>query len=332
MFDYESFGLLHMLVMGHAGFAAFFIVMGGTCRTVIKDEDIVRLPRKENIIGEWAILAIMLPFMFLSLWMTVPIIMDIPGVMAVKYRNMEGIVKEMRYGSEEGGRAMSGELSVEDGEGKFYQFRNIHVPRFLEIGDRVKVDYRRYGKSGVIREINGEVLLKHQRSARGGLFVFIMAFLMLAMPWYAFRMFKCKPFFNREEDYSICVYHAPFVKTIWAVEILMLQSMAVICSSVLRIHGRVVDVYWGLLVSGIYMGMLCLSYLRQKRFILIKGRFYYRSFQQRLEGSLEEIETVERREKGVVIRAKGKEMEIRCTSEPYVEALMGKIGERGKTD
>ncbi len=64
----------------------------------------------------------------------------------------------------------------------------------------------------------------------------------------------------------------------------------VMAVSILKIHGSILDVYWGVLISGIYVGILSLSFLHHKRFILIKDRFYYRSFKQKLEGSIEEIE------------------------------------------
>lgn len=64
----------------------------------------------------------------------------------------------------------------------------------------------------------------------------------------------------------------------------------VMAVSILKIHGSILAVYWGFLISGIYGGIFSLSFLRHKRFILIKDRFYYRSFKQKLEGSIEEIE------------------------------------------
>ncbi len=96
--------------------------------------------------------------------------------------------------------------------------------------------------------------------------------------------------------------------------------------AVIGIYGIILEVYWGLLVSGNYLGIVCLSTLRNKKLILKEDKFYYRNFKQEVEGKIEEIEFVERRKEGVVIRAKGEEMKIRCTKEEYVEDLMKKIG------
>ena len=270
---------------------------------------------------------LMAPILFSCLRVAFPKLMDIPGIMAGEYRSMEGTVKECFYDYGEGGPNIAGALNVEDVSGKIYQFSNIHVPRFLEIGDRVKVDYRKYGKSGVIREIN-----KKEFEAFGGrplgLFMFIMVYPLLSMPLYFIYTFKWRPYLDRKKNYSICVYHDDLVRNIGRVGIIRLQSIVAMFIAMMGFSGIVMDIYWGLLVSGNYIGIVCLSFLRHKRFVLIKDKFYYRNFRQEIEGSIEEIESVERKKGGVVIGTKEEEMEIRCTKEKYVEELMKKIGKK----
>ena len=57
----------------------------------------------------------------------------------------------------------------------------------------------------------------------------------------------------------------------------------------------------------------------------MKDKFYYCSFKKRVEGDLNEIESAEKTDNGVVIRTKEAEMEILCTSKRYREALMNKL-------
>ncbi len=282
-----------------------------------KDRGTVRLPRKGDIIGEWAVFAMMVPLLLVSLWITIPRLIGIPGIISGDFLSVQGRVKDYRYHYE---GVFYGELNVEDTSGKLYGFQGIYVPNSLEIGDRVKVDYRSYSKNGVIREINRKTFLEFT-NIHSGLFLFIMVFLLFSMPFYAFLVFLLGPLFDWDKDYSICVYHDWFVKTLWVVEILMLQCGAALVMAVIGKYKRFMDLYWGLLVCGNYVGILCLSYMRHKRFLLIKGAFYYRSFKQRFEGRIEEIESVERREKSIILRAKGK----------HIEALMKKIQvRRGK--
>ena len=116
------------------------------------------------------------------------------------------------------------------------------------------------------------------------------------------------------------------MRSIRAVGILRLQSAAVLFIAKMGIYGIILEAYWCLLMGGNYIGIICLSTLRNKKFILEGDKYYYRN----LKGKIEEIEFVERRKEGVVIRAKGEEMKIRCTKEEYVEDLMKKIGKEEK--
>lgn len=119
------------------------------------------------------------------------------------------------------------------------------------------------------------------------------------MPVYSFYMLKWRYKRDRKNNYSICIYHDSFVRSIWAVGILRLQSVVVMVMAVIGIYGIILEVYWGLLVSGNYLGIVCLSTLRNKKLILKEDKFYYRNFKQEVEGKIEEIEFVERRKASV---------------------------------
>ena len=334
MLNYESFGLLCTLAPAYAGVTAAIMVIAeevwGTDGMIKRIKIGFHKEKRRRI--EWAASLLLAPILFIGFWYAIPVMMDIPGILAGEYRSMEGTVKDYRYGSKEGGSGIVGEIIVEDDSGELFRSINIHVPKFLEIGDRVKVDYRKYGKSGVIRKINGESFEKFGRK-NAGLFQIILIYLLFSMPVYVAYIFKCRPFLYRKKNYSVSVYHDDLVRSIKVVEILRLQSIAVMFIAIMEFSGIIMDIYWGLLVIGNYIGIACLSFFRHKRFTLMKDRFYYRDLKQEIEGSIEEIESVERKKEGVVIRTKEEEMEIRCTKEKYVEELMKKIGkEEEKND
>ena len=331
MTGYESFGLLHAIGVSYVGFVTGFGILAdevwGTGATIKQSK--VGHTKESRRRVRWAGLAISVPILLICFWLAFPKMLDLPGVMAGEHRSMEGIVTDCIYGREEGGIAITGELSAKDSSGKLYEFTIIHVPRYLEIGDRVKVDYRKYGKSGVIREINGTAFEEFGKRQLG-LFRILTRYLLFSMPVYSFYTLKWRYKRDRKKNYSLCVYHDDFVRSIRAVGILRLQSAAVLFIAKMGIYGIILEAYWCLLMGGNYIGIICLSTLRNKKFILEGDKFYYRNFKQEIEGKIEEIEFVERRKEGVVIRAKGEEMKIRCTKEEYVEDLMKKIGKEEK--
>ena len=300
MKGYESFGLLRMLVPIYFGCIGFFFAISGdlwgTVGTISQSE-IGNSKRRRRII-RWVAFILGLPILFICLRLGVPMMMDLPGIMAGEYRSVEGRVTDYIYGMEEGGRAITGQLTVEDSSGKLYTVLSIHVPGFIEKGDRVKMDYRKYRTTGVIREINGTAFEEFGKR-HWGLFRIITRYLLFSMPVYSFYMLKWRYKRDRKNNYSICIYHDSFVRSIWAVGILRLQSVVVMVMAVIGIYGIILEVYWGLLVSGNYLGIVCLSTLRNKKLILKEDKFYYRNFKQEVEGKIEEIEFVERRKASV---------------------------------
>ncbi|RKJ29997.1 hypothetical protein D7X25_37645, partial [bacterium 1XD42-8] len=175
----------------------------------------IGITKEQNKKIRWGVLAISVPILLICFWLAFPKMLDLPGVMAGDYRSMEGIVTDCIYGREEGGIAITGELSAEDSSGKLYEFTIIHVPRYLEIGDRVKVDYRKYGKSGVIREINGTAFEEFGKR-HWGLFRILTRYLLFSMPVYSFYTLKWRYKRDRKKNYSLCVYHDDFVRSIRA--------------------------------------------------------------------------------------------------------------------
>lgn len=324
MFDYASLLFFINLIMGNLGVFGFLTSLKDTFGT-IRPELRGKVTRKN--IDTFNILAAVLLIGLGTSWAFQPVqrTMDIPSILSRDYLTKEGEVREYAYAD----GIVGGRLSIEDAEGKRYRFREIYIPSSLEKGDWVKVNYWKNSRIGVIIEINGVEYMKltYRYSAMTKL---LIIFLLLAMPFYFFRVFKWKPFFNWKEDYSICIYHDYFVRGILVVQMMMLQGAVVLTIALMGKYPGFLDWYWGLLVCTNYLGIILLSFFRHKRFVLVKDKFYYCSFKQRLEGSLEEIEKVERVGNGVVIYAKEAKMEILCTKEKYLEILMEKIpGKRG---
>lgn len=146
--------------------------------------------------------------------------MDFPEILSSDYVSVEGTVEKYIHDS---GELIGGRLSIEGVDGKSYRFIDIDIPSYLEKGDWVKVDYWKYSRVGAIVEING---VEHGKLTEYyfELTLLFIVFLLLGIPFYSFRIFKWKPFFNRKEDYSIFVYQDLFTQTTCVVQIIMLQG------------------------------------------------------------------------------------------------------------
>lgn len=79
-----------------------------------------------------------------------------------------------------------------------------------------------------------------------------------------------------------------------------------------------------MLLAG-YLGMYGVSYLQQKRFVIMDSKFYYCGFKKWYLGNMEEIERVEKVDNGIVIHAGEKEMGILWCSENYLDPLLKRL-------
>lgn len=326
MFDHTSLRFLISLILGNMLFFLWLATLDESFGTVRPDYVINPKKKGKILLAHSSVFIMSVAFLISSFWLfrTFQREMDLPGIISSDYTSVEGIVEKYTH---DGGGLIGGRLSIEGIDGKSYRFIDIDIPLFLEKGDWVKVDYWKYSRVGAIVEINGAECGKLSNHYFGWT-IFFIVFLLLAMPLYYFWIFKCKPFFNWKEDNSIFVYQDLFIKTIFVAQIIMLQGVVVLVISMLGKHSRFLNWYWGLLMCVNYLVLLLLSLLRQKRFVLIKDKFYYCSFMRRMEGSLGEIEQVQRVHKGMRIHVRGGELEIMCTKEKYVDTLEKKLSGR----
>lgn len=155
--------------------------------------------------------------------------------------------------------------------------------------------------------------------------IVIIIFLLVSIPFYYLQVFKIGSFFNYRKEYSIYTYHDNYVKAMKILCFFMIQSAVVLFIALLGYYKSSWDWYWGLLLLMDYAGIFCLSFLRQKEFVIVKDTFYYCAYKRRVEGKLEDIEKVEKTEKGAVICAGEEKMEIFCTSKLWFRLLAGDI-------
>lgn len=247
--------------------------------------------------------------------------MSIPRILSMRYEEMEGTVQGYR----EGDSLIGDTVDVIDREtGKTYRFWNMSMPSGVSIGDSVKMSYLKYYRTGVCVEVNGKTIQYDMTDNHLAGIIIIIA-LLAAVPVYYFWNFRSGSFFRFTRDYSIHTYHDVYVKAGKILYLFMVQSAAVLFIALLGYYKGSWDWYWGFLLLADYIGIFCLSFLHQKEFVIVKDTFYYCACKKRAEGKLEEIEGVEKTEKGVIILANGKEMEIFCTSDRCRDALMEKL-------
>ena len=107
--------------------------------------------------------------------------------------------------------------------------------------------------------------------------------------------------------------------------LIIMLGAAVLLTAVLGYYKTSWDIFWGVVLLAGYLGVLGVSYLHQKRFVIMDGKFYYYGFEKWYEGKLEEIEWVEKVDNGIVIHAGEREMGILSSSEKYLEPLMKRL-------
>ena len=256
--------------------------------------------------------------------------MDIPGILSIQHEEMDGIVcdyqkeRESTVGHED---LSGGTMDVEDCEtGKVYRFRDVDVPSDLDIGDSVKMLYLKHYKMGVCVEINGKTYQYYTYNNKS-VGIIIIVLLLTGVPFYYFWVLKVKPFFDYKKDYSIYVYHDLFIKAMKILYFFMLQTATVLIIAVSGNYKTSWDWYWGLLLLVDYVGIIYLSFLRQKQFVIIKDKFYYCDFKKRVEGRLNEIERREEADIGIIMYTKEEKMKVLCTSRRYSDSLLEKLPE-----
>lgn len=254
--------------------------------------------------------------------------MDIPGILSMQYKEIEGTVcdyKKERESTVGHADLTGGTIDVKDSEtGKVFRFRDVNVPSNLHTGDSVKMLYLKHYKMGVCIEINGK-RYQYYTDNNKSVGIIIIALLLVSIPIYYFWVFKVKPIFDYMKDYSVYVYHDLFIRAMKMMYLFMLQTAAVLIIAIFGNYRTSWDWYWGLLLLVDYVGIFCLSFLRQKQLVIIKDKFYYCDFRKRVQGDLSEIERIEKADTGVIIYTKEEKVEIFCTSERYRSVLLEKL-------
>lgn len=254
--------------------------------------------------------------------------MDTPSVLAMNYQKTEGTV--IQYDDYAGDRFVGSSLSIEEKRsGDKIDFIQTYIPSSLEIGDSVKVSYLKYSKVAIIDEINNKKINYHiDNNHTFGIIIII--YLILSMPCYYLRNFKWNSILDYKEDYSVYVYHDKFIYVILGVFFIKLQTSVVLIMAILGNYKSSWDWYWGTLIVLNYLSTFLLCFMKQKKFILIKDKFFYRGMNKRIEGELADIELVKETNGGVRISAKEGEMEIFCTAKKKIDVLLKKLHKVGE--
>lgn len=250
--------------------------------------------------------------------------MDMPGILSMRHEEMRGIVIDYKIELGKGGKNT---VDVEDDKtGKVFRFSYVEIPTKLQIGDSVKMCYLKHNRTGAIVEINGEKMeyyVYHFGEYSVGIALIVI--LLLSMPFYYLWIYKLRSVIGYKLIFKVYTYHDIYIKAIKILYLFMIQTAVVLIIAVRGDYKTSWDWYWGLLLIVDYAGVLGLSFLRQKQFIIVKDKFYYCNFKKRVEGDLSEIENVEKTGGGVIIRTKKEEMEVFCTSKRHREALLNKL-------
>lgn len=151
--------------------------------------------------------------------------MDIPGILSMRNKEMEGTVCDYRKARKMtvGHADMTGgTMDVKDSKtGKIYRFRDVSVPSDLCAGDTVKMIYLKHYKMGVCVEINGKSY-KYYIDNNKPIGIIIISLLLLSIPFYYFWILKVKPFFDYKKDYSIYVSHDILIRAMKILYLFML--------------------------------------------------------------------------------------------------------------
>ena len=256
--------------------------------------------------------------------------MDIPGILSMQYKEIEGTVcdyKKERESTVGHADLTGGTIDVKDSEtGKVFRFRDVNVPSNLHTGDSVKMLYLKHYKMGACIEINGK-RYQYYTDNNKSVGIIIIALLLVSIPIYYFWVFKVKPIFDYMKDYSVYVYQDLFIRAMKMMYLFMLQTAAVLIIAIFGNYRTSWDWYWGLLLLVDYVGIFCLSFLRQATFVIMDGQYSYYNLKKTFEGELKDIGSVEMVKGGIILHIKEEELYIRCTQMPYADLLKDKLAD-----
>lgn len=314
MFNHESFRFWLNVFMGNLGIMCFFISYKDAFGTI----------RNEKVKVEVFFFAFATILMVLSSRLFSRA-MDVPSIFSLNHKQMEGIVCDFdtyeAVRMDITGKTLS---VVDENSGKTIKFKQVDIPLFLEKGDLVKVRYLKYSKVAAIEDIYGRRITNHIDACHP-LGIFICIYLIVSMPFYYIRKMKWDTVLNYKQDCSIHVYHNTFIYSMFGVFFVRILTTFILIFAMLGYYKTSWDWCWGILILLNYLGVFLLCFISQKKFIIMKNKFYYCSITKRIEGNLEEIEEIKVTNEGIKICAKGEEMKMFCTSKKYVDSFIKKV-------
>lgn len=316
MFNYESFRFMFVVFLGNwLIFVTVFHMWDMTLGPV----------RKERINGPFFTIVFIIYIFVFRLDLRE---LDFPGFLVPVHGEMEGTVCDFWAEREDGqGKAdmTGGTVDIIDDEtGNIVHFRDVRVPSELSIDDKVRMLYLKNYRMGAVVEINGKKTWYHIDNDKP-LGVVMILFALVSVPFYYLWRMRIKPFFHYQRDYTVYAYRDLYIRSMKVLYFIMLLWSAVLLTAVLGYYGTSWDALWGMVLAAGYLGMFGVSYMQQKRFVILDGKFYYCGIKKWYEGDLTEIGRVEKTDKGIVIYAGEKEMEILCSSEKYLEPLLKRL-------
>lgn len=314
MFNYESFRFWLNVFMGNLGIMCFFISYKDAFGTIRNEK-----AKVEVFFFAFAAILMALSSRLFSR------AMDVPSIFSRNHKQMEGIVCDFdtyeAVRMDITGKTLS---VVDENSGKTIKFKQVYIPLSLDKGDLVKVRYLKYSKVAAIEEIYGRRITNRIDACRS-LGIFICIYLIISMPFYYIRKVKWDTVLNYKQDCYVYVYHNTFIYSMLGVFLVRIQTTFILIIAMLGYYKTSWDWCWGILILLNYLGVFLLRFISEKKFIIMKDKFYYCSITKRMEGSLEEIEEIKVTDEGIKIYAKGEEMKMFCTSKKYVDSFIKKI-------
>ena len=158
-----------------------------------------------------------------------------------------------------------------------------------------------------------------------------MVFFPSFMPLCQFFLFRKRLHTKGEKPYRVYVYYDRlfiFTVGLWCINFDGAFLIWVTEIGILFLNRKLL---LGILVAMNYIWAVIASFLQGKELVMTKEKYYYNSMKGNIEGSLEDIEEVERREEeALVFRVKGEEMPVWCGLKTYGDLIYEQCKKRIK--
>lgn len=143
---------------------------------------------------------------------------------------------------------------------------------------------------------------------------------------YRFFAFNLRMYRNKNNmRVSFYVYHTVFFLICLSLQRVWIISTIFFITTLGGSYKTSWEGIFGVLLVIYYIGGICMAVLRQKTFEMADGHFKYYGLRKIREGALEDIEAVEKTNKGIVLHVKGEKLFIRCRMEELADLFRDKI-------